>query len=78
MSEQFQPPLARSEIIDLLASGACIQPDRHGAAVVRVYGRCEDAWEELRRDGWLAKATNGTLVLSDRGEAATRNLEHGR
>jgi hypothetical protein len=78
MSELFPPPLAKAEIIELLADGACIQPDRHGASVVRVHGRCAEAWEELRREGWLARATNGTLVLSERGQSAIRNLEHRR
>jgi hypothetical protein len=58
--------------------GACIQPDRHGASVIRVHGRCEDAWEELRREGWLAKATNGSFVLSERGQTAISNLESRR
>jgi hypothetical protein len=79
MSELSTPtPLTKSEVVDHLAQGACIQPDRHGAAVIIIVGRCADEWEELRRDGWLSKTISGTLVLSERGAAAVGRTEAHR
>jgi len=63
-------PVPRGEIISLLAGGACIQRDRHGAAVIQIHGRCAEDWEELRAEGWLNKTTSGTYVLSEKGRAA--------
>ena len=63
-------PLGKAEVLDLLAAGACIQRDRHGAAVILIHGRCEEDWEELRKDGWLNMTTSGTYVLSERGRKA--------
>lgn len=70
-------PISKPEIIDLLAKGACIQRDRHGAAVIHVEGRCVDDWEDLRREGWLQQTTAGTFVLSERGIAAVARGEIG-
>lgn len=67
MSEAIPRPLTQAEIIDLLSKGACIQRDRHGAAVIQIHGRCGEDWEELRLPGWLNKTTSGTYVLSERG-----------
>lgn len=58
-----------------LPTGACIQRDRHGAAVIMVLGRCVEDWEEMRRDGWLNMTISGTLVLSDRGATAVGRRE---
>jgi len=63
-------PLNKTAILDLIVRGACIQRDRHGAAVIQVHGRCCEDWEDLRREGWLAQTTAGTFVLSERGERA--------
>jgi hypothetical protein len=71
-------PLTKEEIVTHLSSGACIQRDRHGAAVIIIVGRCADEWEELRRGGWLNMTTSGTLVLSERGVAAIGRLEARR
>ena len=60
-------PLSLPAILGLLAGGACIQRDRHGAAVIQIHGRCAEDWEDLRREGWLSKTTSGTYVLSERG-----------
>lgn len=71
-------PLSKSEIVDLLAKGARIQRDRHGAAVIHVEGRCVDDWEDLLREGWLQQTTAGTYVLSERGiSAVARGLIGG-
>lgn len=64
------PPLDKDAILALLADGACIQRDRHGAAVIQIHGRCAEEWEELRKDGWLNMTTSGTYVLSERGMKA--------
>jgi hypothetical protein len=78
MTEPVIPqPLAKAEIIDLLAKGACILRDRHGAAVIHVEGRCADDWEDLLREGWLQQTTAGTFVLSDHGIKAVARLEIG-
>lgn len=78
MSETMIPStISKTEILQLLADGAYIQPDRHGAAVIRTEGRCGDDWEELRRDGWLSKTTAGTYTLSDRGREAINRTRGG-
>lgn len=71
-------PLDKEAILALLYAGACIQRDRHGAAVIQIHGRCADDWEELKIDGWLTMSTSGNFVLNDKGRAAyARGLERG-
>lgn len=67
---EIPTPLEKSAMLDLLAAGACIQRDRHGAAMIQIHGRCGEEWEEMRRAGWLSKTVSGTYVLNDRGRDA--------
>lgn len=68
-------PLGQNAILDLLAAGAHIQRDRHGAVVISQHGRCCDDWEDLRRRGWLQQTTAGTFVLGERGREAFDRLD---
>ncbi len=71
-------PLTKDEVLAYLAEGACIQRDRHGAAVIMIFGRCAEDWEEMRKDGWLSQTTSGNFVLSEHGHQAVSRREERR